>query len=97
MTKQDASKAESLTMLALLIPGMIWSAWVTVQLWGWFIVPFGLPELTIAWAVGIGCLVSKFVLKPIDIATQVTLKMYITSLINTGWFLLFGYVAQSFM
>lgn len=38
----------------------VYYAMVVVVLWGWFIVPFGLPELTIAHAVGLTLLVNMY-------------------------------------
>lgn len=31
-----------------------WKTWVFTVLWGWFIVPFGLPPITLGWGIGIG-------------------------------------------
>jgi hypothetical protein len=33
---------------------MFWAAFVSVRLWGWFIVPLGVPPINVWWAVGIG-------------------------------------------
>ena len=35
-------------------------------LWGWFVTPFGLTELTMAHALGLGCTVSYFTQTPTD-------------------------------
>lgn len=40
--------------IILLIPySMLMNGWAITKLWGWFIVPFGLPALTIPMALGI--------------------------------------------
>ena len=37
-----------------LIAGMmIYYGWAVSILWGWFVVPFGLPSLSIPWAIGL--------------------------------------------
>lgn len=41
----------------LVVPAMIVRGLVLMALWGWFIVPFGLPGLTLAWAIGISLIV----------------------------------------
>lgn len=40
------------------IPVVLWQAYVSTILWGWFVVPFGLPILSMAWAVGLSCLLT---------------------------------------
>lgn len=48
-------------LLLLIIPATIWHAFVTVTLWHWFIATqFGLPELTMAQAIGVGLIVATF-------------------------------------
>lgn len=41
---------------------VFWQAYVAAILWGWFMVPFGLPPLSMAWAIGLSCLLTA--LKP---------------------------------
>jgi hypothetical protein len=46
-------------IFALIIPVSLYFAWAAVILWGWFIVPtFGLPQITILQAWGIGLTLS---------------------------------------
>lgn len=40
------------------VPVVLWQAYVSTILWGWFVVPFGLPVLSMAWAVGLSCLLT---------------------------------------
>ena len=49
---------ESLGALILFIPSILFSGWVVMLLWGWFIVPLGMPEVGLALALGISVLVS---------------------------------------
>jgi hypothetical protein len=95
--EQVTQSSEAIIMLLLLVPGILWGAFVTVQLWGWFITPFGLPELTIAWAAGLGTIITKFTIKPSDLAHELTLRDYVMSFINSGTLLCFGYICQMFM
>jgi len=39
--------------LALFIPTIIFSGFVTAELWGWFVVPLGVPAIGIAHALGL--------------------------------------------
>lgn len=36
----------------------VWSLWVTVLLWGWFALPFGLPGISMLQAFGIRALIT---------------------------------------
>lgn len=46
-------------MFLFIMAGGIFEAFVVTKLWGWFVVPtFGLPELSIAVAFGIGMLIA---------------------------------------
>jgi hypothetical protein len=50
-----------LLMLVLLLPiATIVDGWALSTLWGWFIVPLGVPAIGIAHAFGISCTVSLF-------------------------------------
>ena len=59
MSKNDDSIEAIALLVALLISFaaaggmMIYYGWVVSILWGWFIVPFGLPSLSIPWAIGL--------------------------------------------
>lgn len=39
--------------IALVVASFLWQGLVMVKLWEWFIVPFGLPELHMAHAIGL--------------------------------------------
>jgi hypothetical protein len=46
----------------LLIPVTVsWKGFVIKLLWTWFLVPFGLPQIGIAWAIGLSSVASLFV------------------------------------
>lgn len=40
-------------LIAMVVPISLYYAWATTHLWTWFMVPFGLPPLTILQAWGI--------------------------------------------
>jgi len=63
MKKHWSTEVFVFTLMGL-IPVVLFSSWVTTVLWTWFMLPFGAPRLTLAWAVGLGCLVSHFLPKP---------------------------------
>lgn len=46
--------------LATIILAIVFRAWVLTILWAWFIVPFGIPALTITTALGISLIVGMF-------------------------------------
>lgn len=43
--------------LATMVVGAVMSGWVLSVMWGWFVVPFGVPPIGIAWAIGISLVV----------------------------------------
>ena len=56
----DESKAllGCLGFIPLIVLAYLLNGLVLCQLWQWFVVPFGLPTLTIAQALGLGTLIS---------------------------------------
>ena len=48
--------------VGLAVANFLLKAWVMVRLWMWFVVPFGLPALGMAWMLGIGTFWSLFVI-----------------------------------
>lgn len=38
----------------------IWSAVCLVPLWGWFMVPLGVPQIGLWWAIGLGAVAALF-------------------------------------
>lgn len=46
--------------LALALCIVALNTFVLVVLWGWFVVPFGLPQIGFAWAFGLLCVASLF-------------------------------------
>lgn len=47
-----------LVFVGAMIAASILNGWALVQLWGWFMVPLGLPVLSLPWAIGIAVVVS---------------------------------------
>lgn len=46
--------------IALWFVGVIYAAFSFKLLWSWFIVPFGIIDITFAWAIGLFCLAALF-------------------------------------
>lgn len=46
--------------LALYIGSMLYHGFSLMYLWAWFMVPFGLPPITLPWAIGLSVLVASF-------------------------------------
>jgi len=51
-------KFDSIVTLLVLGPLTALRGWVLFVLWGWFLIPLGLPAIGIAHALGIQCIVS---------------------------------------
>ena len=86
---------------AVLIALTILKGFVLVQLWRWFATPlFGLPEISIAGAIGVSCIVSLLTFPPrrkADLGDYDMLAAVIYSLSTTLFILLFGLVASGFV
>ena len=71
---------------------------VLSYLWTWFLVPFGLPEIGVAWAIGLSMIVAYLTHEgaytgPADEAWG----KFAGSLFSPFLLLLFGYIVHSFM
>lgn len=42
---------------------LLYQGWAIWMLWGWFVVPFGAPQITVAWAMGLCILLNSVRLK----------------------------------
>lgn len=79
------------------IAGSIYAGYVSSWLWLWFVVPLGAPPIGTAWAIGLGCLVSRLSLA--DIATPVLglSKVISETVIWLSLIWLTGWIAHLFM
>lgn len=98
----------ALGVVAATILGFVWvAAWsgfTLFVLWGWFVVPmFGLPALSVAQAYGIALVVRAA--KGLDTRTEknsdsfgvVLGRAFVLAPLISGFSLLFGWVAKSFV
>lgn len=49
-----------LLVIVAVVAAVLWWSWATVVMWGWFMVPLGLPALSIPQVAGISGLISLF-------------------------------------
>jgi len=52
---------KALISILLLFPSLIWRAFVLVRLWFWFMVPLGLPRVTIMTAMAVFIISAMFI------------------------------------
>jgi hypothetical protein len=81
---------------------VLWQAYVSMSLWGWFVVPFGLPPLTIAWAIGISCVLmalkpNPYVANPKDGNFKVAAIGLLRPFLNPALALFIGWIALQWM
>ena len=58
MTNEDAAKRVVACLgLLLFVPAWMFEGVVLCWLWSWYVVPLGVVQLTVPWAMGIGMLV----------------------------------------
>ncbi len=100
MTKEDgtAALAGSLMVLgafAAVICGIILEGVVISVLWRWFIVPFGVREIGIAWAIGLATIVS--VVTPSPRGKPTNAEMAFNAIGKPLLMLLIGWIATHWM
>jgi hypothetical protein len=90
-------------IIAAMFLSAIWSGWVLTVLWGWFIVPlFGLPALSLVYAIGFS-LVVRFLVFQIPNTTKnedTSYKIYEAaaySVVQPLVFLGVGFIVTLFM
>ncbi|EGU3395831.1 hypothetical protein H3J60_004559 [Salmonella enterica] len=90
-------------MILLIMPFVLWfvafiyGAYSLTLLWSWFIVPFGIADITFPWAIGLFCIVS--LVKGISLSDK---ESEIWSLLAKNFALIsltvvFGFIAHKFM
>lgn len=65
-SKKEEQRAKWVVIIVLLavVPAIMLRGWILSILWGWFVVPFGLPQIGIAWAIGLATVVSAITPTP---------------------------------
>ena len=82
----------------MLITAYIINGFVLTKLWAWFIVPFGLPELGLAQAIGIAMVIGFLTNQHIpDNKDEKAWKPFITLYVGPFLTLFAGYIVTLFM
>lgn len=72
------------------------SGWVITKMWGWYVVPFGVPQISIAHAVGIDYLITYLTMHYTK--TERTVSEIIMISVGTPLtLLLMGWIVSQFM
>lgn len=94
----------ALATLVLLVPSVIYSGYVFSTIWSWFIVTtFGLPELSVAAALGVAAVVGYLKVKPRDFTVEeLSSEIHFTRFLVIGLVyptvaLGYGWVVKQFM
>ena len=89
---------ENVINLILLVPAILVRGWVLLNLWGWFIVPLGVKDITIAHALGISLLINTITPHETkDSSAKETAKLLIKNTIILMLALGLGWIFKSFM
>lgn len=79
---------------------VLYSALTLKLLWAWFVVPFGVMPITMAWAVGLACMVELAKGVPASLKSHETdpaiLELF-KPYLGATFFLFIGYIAHLFM
>jgi hypothetical protein len=93
-----------LSMIGIVVAAILMRAWVFTILWSWFAVPYGLPAISIASAVGIALIVGMFThgLKREDTVKIKTLSDFTSEVLSRAFgtplaTLLLGWIVTWFM
>lgn len=86
-------------LIGIITGGYLLNGWALFKLWGWFIVPFGLPPLSIPWAIGVAIVVGFLTTHSIpkgqkeDDISLALVVMFVRPLISV----FIGWIVYSFM
>ncbi len=93
MTEKDK---KMITILLITVPAFLWVGFVIKIMWVWFMVPLGLPAISLAHAIGIDVLITFIVIPSVN--EDRSMSDIISSFIFRPVFvLLIGFIAKSFM
>jgi hypothetical protein len=98
-TKEKGDGGAAFLLLLAVAPSAMWSGFVAVKIWAWFIVPqFGLRPLTIPIAIGLALFVSFWFKKwntDSEPTTWESAGKYISNAaVYPAAFLLYGWIVQ---
>lgn len=82
--------------LGLWIFNVFYSSYVLTLLWSWFIVPLGVVNITIPWAIGLSCLAGMYKGIPAQNEDSGWYEL-IMPVIATTLFLIIGFFAHKIM
>ncbi len=86
-----------LGVLAIIVPLSIWKGFVLSILWGWFLVPLGVPAIGTAHAIGIAVLVSMLTYQHRKSSSEVSLEPLFLSFVSPLFALAIGHIVKGFM
>lgn len=75
---------------------LFYSAFAITLLWSWFVVPLGISNITIPWAIGLTCLVYLFRSTPSS-EQEIELSDFFTPIIAITALIGIGFIAHKFM
>jgi hypothetical protein len=89
-------------ILIVLIPGILWRAYVLSTLWGWFLVPLGVMDIEMAQAYGIALLVAMLTYEHTrsadsDDKLETTIRAIFVTFFYPLVILILGSVAHAYM
>ena len=87
----------AIVIVGALILGTILRGFVLSYLWTWFMVPLGITEIGVAWAIGIAALVAMIVPTSSSSKEREIPEIIVEFLVSPFIVLLFGWIVHSFM
>lgn len=86
-------------IIAYLVGVVMLRGWVMSILWAWFITPFGLPAIGIAWAIGLSAVATMFTANLADTSDKDgdTGSKLLQPIVFSLLALFMGWIAHTFM
>jgi hypothetical protein len=91
MTKEEAI-CDLAAAAILIVPCILWFGFMISCMWGWFVVPLGVPQVGVVHASGIGLLVRRLGGFPRPEKHERAVAVQISSAMTTGFILLSGLI-----
>ena len=82
-------------VVAMFAGGLIFEGYVLSIVWGWFLVPFGLPHISVPWAIGLS--VAASIMMPTPRGKATTFELWFALLLKPLLILLIAWVCKQWM
>jgi hypothetical protein len=97
MREKNLSAGFIAGILCSLVVSTLYSGFIMLKLWGWFVVPLGVGAITLPWAIGLCIMISAAKGWPSCVDDETPGWEIIKPFFSNTLFLVLGYIVQGFM